>query len=223
FSGGSRVIQENLLSPSVVLAGSLTVYFFSGVIGLYLVYRAGAGLLWFGVPGMLLSFFYTAPPLRLGYRGWGETVVGVLLGPLAVMGATFVFSKSINPESFLLSLTPGLLVTGILFINQFPDRDSDIRAGKRHWVTRLEAETSVRVYTLLISAAFLLPLVFVFLGHLPPGVLLCFLALPLAIRAILILRRHVKHPSELLPAQALTIKVHLLAGLGMMVGLLWNP
>ncbi len=221
FSGGSRIIQENLLSPGQIFFGSLTAYVFSTGIGLFLINHVGAGLLWFGVPGILLSYFYTAPPLRLGYRGWGEIVVGVLLGPLAVMGAYFVFSGSLSPESFFLSLTPGFLVTAILFINQFPDREADSRAGKRHWVTRLQPLSAVRVYIALIATAFLLPLVFVLLNVLPAGVLLCFLALPLALRAIALLRRLYDRPLELIPAQELTIQAHLIAGLGVIAGVVF--
>ena len=41
-------------------------------IGIGLAAARGWDLLWLGVAGALLSFFYTAPPLKLVHRGLGD-------------------------------------------------------------------------------------------------------------------------------------------------------
>jgi 1,4-dihydroxy-2-naphthoate octaprenyltransferase len=104
FSGGSRVIQERLIAPHAIFIAAMIFYGIGVLLGLYLVFRTDWRLLWFGFFGVILSFFYTAPPLKLGYRGWGELLVGVLLGPLAVMGAYYVYTRTLTPQVFLLSL-----------------------------------------------------------------------------------------------------------------------
>jgi 1,4-dihydroxy-2-naphthoate octaprenyltransferase len=177
-------------------------------------------LLWFGFFGVILSFFYTAPPLKLGYRGWGEFLVGVLLGPLAVMGAYYVYTRTLTPQVFLLSLPIGFLVSAILYINEFPDMESDSAVGKLHWIGRLGRQRAVKGYYLLVGAAYLSILLSVLSGISPAWSLLPFLTLPLAIHAGRILRRSYNRIPDLIPAMGLTIVIHLSVGLLLFVGLI---
>ena len=220
FSGGSRVIQEGLISPGVIFITALISYAVAIVLGLYLTVQSGWVLLLFGILGVTLSFSYTAPPLKLGYRGWGEPLVGILLGPLAVMGAYYVFTRTITPQAFFLSLPLGFLVMGILYINQFPDAELDAISGKLHWVARMGRRRAVAVYFVILGAAYLnivLPGLF---GLLPAWTLLALLTLPFAVRAAIILQRSYDRLEELLPAMGLTIRIHLSVGFLLFLGLL---
>jgi len=67
FTGGSRIIQQGLLSPKEVLFGALIFIFLAGVIGIYLTYKIGIVILMLGIIGAVSGFFYTAPPLYLPY------------------------------------------------------------------------------------------------------------------------------------------------------------
>lgn len=220
FSGGSRVIQEGLMPPGRILLVSIISYTVSVVLGLYLIYRSGWGLLLFGIPGVGLSFFYTAPPLRLGYKGLGEPLVGILLGPMAVMGTFYVYTGTVTSQAFLLSLPIGFLVTGILYINQFPDAESDAACGKLHWIARIGRKKSVKGYYMIIGAAYLSLILPVFPRILPPWTLLALLSLPLAVQSSLILRRSYDNTEQLLSAMALTILAHLVTGLLLFAGLM---
>ncbi|MHC4778484.1 MAG: prenyltransferase, partial [Planctomycetota bacterium] len=82
FSGGSRVIQEGILTPRAVFIGGAVSYLVAAAIGAYLLWHCGPWILAFGTVGAIFSFFYTAPPLKIGYRGAGELLTGFLLGPL---------------------------------------------------------------------------------------------------------------------------------------------
>jgi 1,4-dihydroxy-2-naphthoate octaprenyltransferase len=132
FTGGSRFIQNGVMSPRRMLAYALVL--FSGVIagGLWLIATRGGSLFGIGLAGLLIGWAYSAPPLKLCSRGLGEPCVaaGFLL---IVAGADFVQRGAISPRPWLLGLPYALLVTNILYINQFPDRAADILAGKRHW------------------------------------------------------------------------------------------
>ena len=47
-------------------------------------------LLWIGVAGIALGVAYTAPPLKLVYRGLGEIAVALGFGPIMLLGAYVV-------------------------------------------------------------------------------------------------------------------------------------
>ena len=220
FSGGSRVIQEGLILPENILIAAMVSYSTGIILGLYLTFQSDWRLLLFGILGVMLSFFYTAPPLQLGYRGWGEPLVGILLGPLAVLGSYYIYTRMLSPQAFFLSLPIGFLVMGVLYINQFPDAEYDAASGKLHWIARMGRKRAVGGYFLIVGAAYLSILLPVLFDILPVWTLLSLLSIPLAVRASRILRRSYDHPLELLSAMGLTIGVHLSVGLLLFVGLL---
>ena len=72
FSGGSRVIQRGLVSLRQMCVLSGGAYIVGISIGITLVLTRGSlELLAIGLLGVVLSVFYTAPPLRLVHRGLG--------------------------------------------------------------------------------------------------------------------------------------------------------
>jgi 1,4-dihydroxy-2-naphthoate octaprenyltransferase len=83
FSGGSRMIQNNLLSPKEILTGSLVFLAIGASLGIAILIKTQSlVVLALGVTGILGGFFYTAPPLKLGYRTAGEITIGFLFGIL---------------------------------------------------------------------------------------------------------------------------------------------
>ncbi len=88
FTGGSRMIQQGLLSPREVLTGSIIFFSLGAIIGLYLAFTRGFIILVIGVLGVFLAFFYTAPPFKFVSRGIGETVIGICFGLLLTLGFT---------------------------------------------------------------------------------------------------------------------------------------
>lgn len=219
FSGGSRVIQEGLLSPGAIFRGAMIAYALGAVIGLALAARAGWGLIGFGLAGVVLSYFYTAPPLKLGYRGFGEVLVGILLGPLAVGGAYYLFAGRVGLQALAASLPIGFLVAEILFINQVPDAESDAASGKRHWVVRAGRGRAARGYFMIAAGAYASLLAAVLSGLLPAWTLLGMAPLPLVASAGRILIRNNTRQDDLIRAMGMTIVAHLLTGLLMILGL----
>ena len=93
YSGGSHVIQYGLLPGTTVLSLSTSAYLAGSLIGLYLALTRGLPVLLIGLVGLVVSWGYTAPPLKLAYRGLGELAVGLGFGPLLVLGS-FLRSNS---------------------------------------------------------------------------------------------------------------------------------
>ena len=138
YSGGSRSIELGLINEKTLFRVALISLILSAGLGLILAFTSGYGVLLFGLFGAFSAYFYTAPPLRLAARrGLGELLVGLNFGPLAAAGAVYALTGQVTGADFLVGLPVGLLTTAILWINQFPDEESDRKAGKINLVVVL--------------------------------------------------------------------------------------
>ncbi|MGD8815400.1 MAG: 1,4-dihydroxy-2-naphthoate octaprenyltransferase [Anaerolineales bacterium] len=218
FAGGSRLIQQGVLTAKQVRNLALTFYALGTAIGFVLVALRGWQVLLFGLAGFVLGWIYTAPPIRLVHQGVGEVAIGLAFGPVIVMGSYWVQAMRWSQEAFLASIPVGLLIAAVLYINEFPDRQWDARAGKRTLVVRLPARLAVIGYGLLVGGAYLTILLGVLWGVLAVPALLALLTLPAAWKAFALLRRHHDLPYRLIPANAGTIFTHLTTGMLLFFG-----
>jgi 1,4-dihydroxy-2-naphthoate octaprenyltransferase len=221
FTGGSRFIQNGVMSPRQMLVYALVL--FGAVIagGLWLIATRGSGLFWIGIAGLLIGWAYSAPPLKLNSRGLGEICVaaGFLL---IVAGADFVQRGTMSLTPWLIGLPYALLVTNILYVNQFPDRNADLQAGKRHWVVRLEPSVAARGYRLILALAVLVQVWLVASGRLPVLSLISLLALIPALKAGQVLSAHAAEPAKLAPAVQMTILAAHLQPVLLSAALVWT-
>jgi 1,4-dihydroxy-2-naphthoate octaprenyltransferase len=219
FTGGSRFIQNGVLTMAQMRNFGFTLL--SGVVlaGLWLMLRSGPQLLYIGLAGLFIGWAYSAPPFRLNSRGLGELCVaaGFLL---ITVGTDFVQRKGFSAAPFVAGLSYALLVANLLYINQFPDRKADTASGKLHWVARLEVQQARWGYVLIAALAYAWLLSAAMLGWLPVLVLLAALALPLSVKAARLLLRHAAQPQRLGGAIGLTIAAMLLHGALLSLGLI---
>jgi 1,4-dihydroxy-2-naphthoate octaprenyltransferase len=219
FTGGSRFIQNGVLSMKQTARFGFALLFGVMLAGLWLMAHSAPQLLYVGLAGLFIGWAYSAPPFRLNSRGWGELCVAA--GFLAItVGTDFVQSKYFSAEPFIAGLSYSLLVTNLLYINQFPDRTADTSAGKLHWVARLPVQQARWGYVLVITLAYVWLLSSVLLGWLPKFALLAFLALPLSVQASRLLLRFAAQPQQLAGAIKLTITAMLAHGALLSVGLI---
>lgn len=225
FSGGSRTIQDRLLSPGAVLTTSIAFYAVGIGIGLYLAATRGWPILALGAVGVFLAFFHNAPPFNLYKRfpGAGEIAVGIGCGPITVMGACFVQTQRLLVEAFVASVPIALLITALLYINEFHDVEADRCVGKKTLPILLGRARAVWGYAALLAAAFTAILVGVGMRVLPLAALFALLPLPLACRAVRGAFRHHSDTPRLIPVSASTIRIHLVTGLLLSVGYVVAP
>jgi 1,4-dihydroxy-2-naphthoate octaprenyltransferase len=219
FTGGSRFIQEGWARPREILAASLISIAFGALIGLYFVSLLGWPILLLGLFGAATGFFYTASPLRLGYRGLGEIVIFLDFGLLPVLGAHYVQTETFPAAAALAGSVVGLLMTNVLWINQFQDAEADAAVGKRHWVVRLGLRSSAVVHAALFAAAYGLIAAGITADILPAWSSLAFLSAPLALLAAAVSLRHHDHLDRLRPANFATIAVHVATAVLLAIGL----
>ncbi|VAV83201.1 hypothetical protein MNBD_DELTA01-1456, partial [hydrothermal vent metagenome] len=102
FTGGSRTIQNGLISARAMLTVSVVSFILGGVIAIPLLFRAGMPVLYLGAVGIASGVFYTAPPLRFaGRKGLGELLIGLNLGPLMVAGSVLIQTGTLEWSALL--------------------------------------------------------------------------------------------------------------------------
>ncbi len=213
FSGGSRTIQLGLLTPKEVLSGALLFYTLATLIGLYLSWIRGPFVLVLGLIGLISGFFYTAPPLNWASKGIGEALVGVNFGALMTLGAYYVQAQNIALEPLVASIPVSLLIAAVLYINEFPDYLADKSIGKNTLVVRLGRTKAVFGYASIVLGAYLFILLSALVGVTPPYTLFAFITLPLAIESVRHASKFHSQSFSLVPANAMTIVIHLLTSL----------
>jgi 1,4-dihydroxy-2-naphthoate octaprenyltransferase len=217
FNGGSRMIQNNVLAPRQILISSMTCYLVGIVTALFIIINTGGiMLLFFLVIAVLLGLFYTALPVQLSYRGLGEIAVFVGFGPLGVLSAYFIQLGYINWGLCLLASIPiAFLIAMVLFLNEFQDKEADQEAGKNTLVVVIGKDNGIKIYLVGMIIAYILLLAGIIGTIFPLTLILPFITLPLAAKAILIAAKNYQLIKELQPANAMTILTHFTFGLMM--------
>ena len=219
LNGGSRGIQMGLISPKGVRNLTVVVFALSVLVGIPLIQKAGMPVLWLGITGFLSGLFYTAPPFRFSSRkGLGELLIGLNFGPLMVAGSTLVQTGQLLPEAFLAGVPLGFLIAAVVYINEFPDHDSDKATGKNTLIVVFGPEKARVGYVALVSGAFLSIVFLVLNGTFPSLILIALLASYFGFTSIQTLYKY--YNNRLLePANWGTIIMHSLTGVLLFVGL----
>jgi 1,4-dihydroxy-2-naphthoate octaprenyltransferase len=223
LNGGGRGIQMGLISPKGMLKLAIVTFGLSAVVGVPLIQKAGFSILWLGLIGFLSGLFYTAPPFKFSSRkGLGELIIGLNFGPLMVAGSALVQTGKLLPEAFLIGIPIGLLISAVVYVNEFPDHDSDKQTGKNTLIVVLGPEKARAGYVSLVVGAFLSIVALVLSEKLPKEALISLLAAYFGFRAIQTLYKH--YNSRLLePANWGTIIMHSVTGLLLFIGLWIAP
>lgn len=159
FTGGSRVLVDGSLSLREVKVGigvALLGLLASTIWLLSISAAAPAAIV--AVLGVLtvLAIGYTAPPLKLSYRGLGEVDVAVThsIGVL-LCGYIFLGGAGHDPTPWLLSVPILLGIMPSITLSGIPDLDADALASKRTLAVRLGFRNALRIALLfvLLSAA----------------------------------------------------------------------
>jgi 1,4-dihydroxy-2-naphthoate octaprenyltransferase len=166
FSGGSKVLVEHpqlaplALKLAILLLGSSIVAnaFFT------VVYAYPFWFFVFGLLGAFVGWFYTAPPLKLAYRGLGELSTLLAVGFLMPGMGYFVASGTIGPlfQVFILPLS----CYGLFFIItvELPDVKSDAIGPKKNLLVKWGKTAGKRVSVAATLTGTVSMIILLFLG-----------------------------------------------------------
>jgi len=125
---------------------------------------------------LFIGWFYTAPPIRASYRGFGELFVAVGQG-LVIFGAFYV-QRGASLLPIVASLSWFVALPALKIIREFPDYDADRSTEKRGLTIIFGRERMATVYGVMILVAIaLLTPVLLLLDSLLAAILLVPIAL----------------------------------------------
>ena len=208
YTGGSGTLSTGQIEPGTMR--NVFTLFYGGAIsiGIFLGVMKGSFVHVLLVLGFFCAFFYTAPPIRFGYRGLGEIAQLLCFGPAIGLGAYYVQTQRVSWEAFWGTLPFGIMLFSMITINEIPDFEEDRRGGKLNLVARLGREKGVWLFIASLSCAYAAILFGVILGRIPALGLIALLTLPMAYRTISILRAHCHDPVKMAPANLGMICIH---------------
>lgn len=219
FSGGKKTIVDGVLTLEEAKWIGIVTIFLACVIGIIIALYWEIKVLSIGVLGVFFAVFYIFPPLKLAYRGLGEFAVGFTFGILVTLGMYVTMTHNINWNVVLISLPLSFLITNVLWINQFPDYEADMKANKRNWVVRLGKEKSVGVYAMLFAFSYIS---FILISIILKNYffLLGFITLPLTISAVKNAKKHYNDIQRLILSNAKTVQIYILTGIFMIIAII---
>ena len=223
FSGGSRFLREGILKPGQVQAAGLICFAAGSAIGLYLNYICGGyTILLIGIVGVFIAYFYNADPLKIGYTRLSEVTTGFGFGTLMVLGAYYVQARKLSWEAFFASIPIAILIALVQFINQFPDYEADKAARKNNTVVMAGKVKAVGYYKFFLISVYVIVLAGMAAKVFPFTAVITFVTLPAALKAMKVACAHFDKIKELLPANALTIAIHVSFGVLFTFAYLWG-
>ncbi len=154
ISGGDGVLLQHpeLREPVKWIAISLSLLSLAAGVLLMRRYALSFWIMGLVALGNLIGWFYSAPPLRLSYRGLGEVGYTLAAGFLVPAMGYFAMRGTLDAGAtfFLIPLILCGLVS-ILSV-EIPDMEADRRGGKQTWVARWGRQTSFIVAGCLLLA-----------------------------------------------------------------------
>jgi len=215
LSGGSGLITSGALPAGFFKRSSIVCLAMGAALGLHLNFvQPGNLVLIVGLVGVALAHFYTAPPVKLAYRGLGEIAVGLAFGVLPVVGAYYVQAGTISWRVVMASLPITFAVVLVLWINQIVDFEPDRDTGKRSLVVVMGPVAAGRGMVLTLALLMFGSLfAAVFTAALVPLTLVSVLAFGLIRTVVADCWNHHGHPDKLVEAASSAIRLHLTLGI----------
>jgi 1,4-dihydroxy-2-naphthoate octaprenyltransferase len=171
-----KIVMALLLIMAIVLAVPIILY--GGWIAVV-----------FGVIGVFLSYFYTAPPFDLGARGLGEADVAISFFMLVFCSffvatvdfdwGTFSLTGVFDIEIFVFAAIVGTLVGLMRLTDSMSGQEAHIANGERSIPVRVGLDGAVKIAKAVMIIAYSMAAVMVYFN---PVYVLLFLTLPLTLK-----------------------------------------
>ena len=94
-------------------------------------WQAAMGIIIYAVLGLIVGINYSGKPLELGFHGLGELVIGLMFGPLLMLGVQAALTGTLFSWPMLcMSAAIGCMVTNIVYVHSVMEVNADAELGK---------------------------------------------------------------------------------------------
>jgi 1,4-dihydroxy-2-naphthoate octaprenyltransferase len=223
-SGGSGVLLDrpDLMGKMYSLARTGLLMALVGTIALsFLIEKELWPYLWgLYLLSAFFSKYYTAPPFKLSYRGFGEVSVWFAFGPMAILIATVGQGVTFHPMVLMLMPATGLSTLSILLAGQMIDLDAD-RAGGKHGVASRMGTRFTSILYIIVQLAIVSNMLVLFFYY--PGKSWVFLLalIPYVFlfpKAARIMVKHHDNPDMIKQGARFTVLTHVAFSLLLIIG-----
>ncbi len=173
FERGLITAEQGRLVMAFLVGASL-------LLALPIVLHGGLLVIALGLAGLLLAYFYTAPPLNMGARGLGELNVGISFFMLVFFSHS-VLSGVFSWEMAVFAAAVALVVGLMRVVDAMSGYESHLRHGEKDLAVRMGGRERAVPVIKGLQAAFYALVAATAVFH--PLNLLLLLTLPLALRS----------------------------------------
>lgn len=196
-----------------------SLYLIGFIIGLYFTWLRGLPIMAFIVLGALFGIFYTADPILLKHRSYGEISVFLAFGPLMVGGAYYALTGIFSWSPMIASTPIGLLVALVLLANNIRDKDFDASVGISTITTNKDIYQVVLYYKVLLASTYIVTVILIINGTLSVFSLITFLTIKEAMEILKTFKQGVPLNSDQITAQ-LALHYGILIAVGELINIL---
>lgn len=220
FSGGSGALPLGLIDPSQTFRIGVGSLILGAAIGCYFIFLHPI-LLPIVAAALAIVYFYTPILVKVKIT---ELFPGLGFGPLLVVGGYITQLPKglldVSPVPVLASIPVGLLVSNLLFLNEFPDYEADLATGRMHGVIALGRKKASKVYVSILSLVYASIAVPVIFSLLPTTALISLATLPLAAKASKNVLENYEDIPKLIPSLTQNAVITLLTPVLLALGLI---
>ena len=219
MSGGTGVLPEGLLEPSVVYRVGIGFLIFGGVIGGFFVFTFGITIAIILVFAILSIYFYSTKLVN-----WGLAEVFVAIkGTMIVLGTFYIQTNQIIEIPIFAGIVVGVLSAVVLFITSFPDHDADKEKGRKTLVILFGKKNSSLAYWIFPAIVYSIIFIFISTEHFPVYTLLTLFAIPFLVKSGMKLKSAYDNTKKMIEPMSTTISFSRICGVLLILGFLIKP
>lgn len=173
-----RYLVNGVMKESDILLISGGYFLAAFLIGVFLFWKCGNGIIYFMTGGALIALIYPF----ISRICLSETAVGLAYGPLLFGGVYYVMTGTYSWEVLLLSVPTMIMTVILLYIHTVMDYEYDCNEGKKTVANLFDSPLdSLIVLKIFLILAYIAPIILCIFDIVDWQIFLVYLTIPLAV------------------------------------------